>query len=104
MFLSLFVPVVISLTAFMLGLLVEKKVHRSFRFSARRAEKFILKFLADGKEHVSNEVYLNASAAGHAYLAVMVAHGNLSDKPRGNGKIEAIWHGCDQSLKLTEAA
>lgn len=104
MFLSLFVPVVSSIAAFFLGQLVEKKLHQNFGFSARRAEKFILKFLADGKERASNEVYLNASADGHAYLAVFVAHGNLSDQPRGNGKVKSTWRGTDQYMKLAEVA
>ena len=100
--LALVVPSIItsSIAAFIAGQWAEKTLHRDFHISAQRAEKFILKFLADGKEHATNEIYLNASADGHAFLALQVAHGNLGDAPRGNGKVKTIWHERDQYLRL----
>ena len=94
MFLLLFVPVVV---AFLLGQRAENRLNRK----PRRAEKFILKLLADGKQHNASEVYNSASAVGIPYLAVYVAHGNLSNTtPQGNGKVKTIWRGEKQWLRL----
>lgn len=92
------VPVVISSTlAFLSGRRAE-----AYKNSPKRAEKFILNYLADGKEHGAATMKIDAAAAGISGESYTEACFDLG--PNYSSRIEGITRGGIPYVKLATSA